>query len=78
MTYEEIIEAVEEGKTVNWSNRNYIVIKADQASWLGHAIRCISNGHMSAFIKRDGTLVDKEEKFFIGELLFENESKLKH
>jgi len=78
MTYEEIIKAVDEGKTVHWSNMNYIVVKADQ-SWGGYAIRCLSNGHMSALTYGNGIMAEKNpEKFFIGGLLFENESKLKH
>jgi hypothetical protein len=77
MGYEEISEAVDEGKTVHWASRNYIVIQSDMYVG-GYAIRCLSNQHMSALVKLDGSMIENEEQFFIGELLFEKKSEVKH
>lgn len=77
MTYDEIVEAVEEGKTVHWANRNYIVIQSSQY-FGGYAIRCLSNQHMSALVRLDGVMMEDEGQFFIGELLLGKESKEVH
>lgn len=77
MTYEEIAAAVNQGKTVHWSNRNYIVVQSSDYVG-GYAIRCLSNEHTAALIKLDGTMTEKEEQFFIGKLLFETQSKVEH
>lgn len=77
MNLEEIIVAVEEGKTVHWANRNYIVIRSSMYVG-GYSIRCLSNQHTSALVKLDGDLTEKEEEFFVSELLFASQSEVKH
>lgn len=65
MTLEEIKTAVDEGKTVNWSNGAYQVIKDTVGQWF---IRCTINGHCIGLTHRDGvTMNGKPESFFIAE-----------
>ena len=77
MSYDEISAAVDIGKTVHWSNRNYIVVQSS-SYFGGYAIRCLSNQHTAALIKLDGTMTEDEEQFFIGELMFEIQSTKVH
>lgn len=63
MTLEEIKKAVLEGKTVHWSNTNYVVVKDKLDQWL---INCPSNGHCIGLTWSDGkTLNGKEEDFYV-------------
>lgn len=64
MTLEEIKAAVESGKTVYWSNRNYMIIKDNLGRWL---IRCVLNGSCIALVWSDNyTLNGTPEEFFVG------------
>lgn len=69
MTLDEIIAAVEAGKTVCWSNGNYQVVPAGYYNPAGHKvydILCISNGHRTGLTWMDGkTMNGKEEDFYI-------------
>jgi hypothetical protein len=63
MTLEEIKKAVLEGKTVHWSNTNYVVVKDNLDQWL---INCPSNGYCIGLTWSDGkTLNGKEEDFYV-------------
>ena len=63
MTLEEIKQAVLEGKTVHWSNTNYVVVKDSLDQWL---INCPSNGYCIGLTWSDGkTLNGKEEDFYV-------------
>lgn len=65
MTLEEIKKAVDEGKTVFWSNTSYVVIphKKTPDTYL---IKFLGNGHMIGLTWADNvTLNGKEEDFFV-------------
>ncbi len=62
MTLQEIKDAVEAGKTVHWASEAYIVVKDDIGQWMVH---CPSTKAYWGLYRRDGTLTDKESKFFI-------------
>jgi len=65
MTLKDIKEAVEAGKTVNWSNSSYQVIKDDKGQFLiAH-----DNGSAIGLTHQDDvTLNGKESDFFINPL----------
>jgi hypothetical protein len=62
MTLEEIKQAIDDGKTVHWSNPGYVVVKDKLGQYL---IKCTSNEHCVGLTHQDGTLSDKPEKFFV-------------
>lgn len=68
MNLQEIKSAIDAGKTVNWSNDSYVVIKhfpryPDTPEYL---IKCLSNNHCIGLTWRDGvTMNGKEEQFYI-------------
>ena len=65
MTLEEIKQAIEDGKTVHWASKAYVVIKDSVPQYLIH---CVLNNNYIGLTWRDGvTLNGKEEEFFIGE-----------
>lgn len=64
MTKEEIIKAVDEGKTVCWVNDGYRVIK-DKA---GYLVTFIPNGSSIGLIRSNGTLNGEEDEFYIKEI----------
>lgn len=61
MTLEEIKDAIEEGKTVHWSNDGYTVVKDSSGQYL---IK-YRNGYCIGLTWRDGvTLKGKESDFY--------------
>jgi hypothetical protein len=63
MKLQEIKQAIEDGKTVNWSNSLYEVVKSKYGELL---IRCKNNDHCIGLTWQDGvTMNGKEEDFFI-------------
>jgi len=63
MNTNEIKAAVDQGKTVHWSNSNYVVIKDDRGEYL---IKSICNNHYIGLTWCDDmTLNGKESEFFI-------------
>jgi hypothetical protein len=65
MTLQEIKKAVNDGKTVHWSNSNYVVVKDNIGQWL---IKSIFNNHFIGLTHRDEkTMNGLEDQFFIGE-----------
>jgi hypothetical protein len=59
---EEIVEAVDAGKTVHWSSVNYVV----ENSAAGYMILSKTNNHRIGLTWMDGvTLNGKEEEFYI-------------
>jgi hypothetical protein len=63
MTLEEIKAAVEAGQTVHWASRCYIIVKDGIGQWMVH---CPDTKVYWGLCKGDGTLSDKEDKFFLG------------
>lgn len=62
MTLSQIKSAVDQGKTVYWSNKNYQVIKNKFGDYV---IRMKQNGHEIGLTWRDGvTMNGAEEDFF--------------
>jgi len=65
MTLEQIKKAVEDGKTVCWSNDSYEVVNDSIGQWL---IECQINGHCIGLTKLDEkTMNGEENEFFIKE-----------
>lgn len=63
MNLEQIKKAVEEGKTVHWANKAYVVIKDKVGQWF---INCVNNDSAIGLTWTDGkTLNGKEEDFFL-------------
>jgi hypothetical protein len=63
MELNQIKEAVESGKNVYWSNKNYKVIKDNIGQWL---IECQSNKHCIGLTWQDGkTMNGKPKDFFM-------------
>jgi hypothetical protein len=63
MNLAQIKTAIAEGKTVNWKNASYVVIKDNLGQYF---IRCDINQHHIGLTWLDGeTLNGKEEDFFI-------------
>jgi len=63
MKLQEIKQAIEDGKTVNWSNSLYEVVKSKYGKLL---IWCKHNDHYIGLTWKDGvTMNGKEEDFFI-------------
>lgn len=58
MTLQEIKQAIEQGKTVNWSSNYYEVIKDKNNDYL---IRCKGNGHCIGLTWRDGVTMNGNE-----------------
>lgn len=66
MTLEEIKSAVESGKKVYWSSKNYIIIKDSIGQWLVHSQ---FNNHYWGLTHMDGVTVNgKPEDFFVEEI----------
>lgn len=67
MNLKEIKTAIEDGKTVHWSNSEYVVIKHFPRSYQAeYLIKCLHNNHCIGLTWRDGkTLNGKEEQFYI-------------
>ena len=61
MTLQEIKQAIEQGKKVNWSNNLYEVIKDKNNEYLIH---CKGNGHCIGLTWRDGVTMNGNEKDF--------------
>jgi hypothetical protein len=62
MTVQEIKAAVDNGKTVHWSNDSYTVIKSNEE----YLIKCESNEHYIGLTWADGvTMNGKEKDFYI-------------
>ncbi len=61
MNLEQIKAAVENGKTVHWSNNNYRVIKDCVGQWL---IVCDSNKNCIGLTHQDEVTMNGEEKDF--------------
>jgi hypothetical protein len=58
-----ICGSVIQGKTVHWSNENYVVIRDDIGQWM---IQCVKNGHCIGLTWSDGsTLNGKEDDFYV-------------
>ena len=65
MTLTEIKSAVMAGKTVNWKQRNYVVLKDSIDQWL---IKCTDNDSCIGLTHRDGLTMNGEGKdFYISE-----------
>ena len=65
MTLTEIKSAVMAGKTVNWKQRNYVVLKDSIDQWL---IKCTDNDSCIGLTHRDGLTMNGEEAdFYISE-----------
>lgn len=65
MTLQQIKEAVNQGKTVHWSNKGYRVFKDNLDQWF---ILCDQNQYMIGLTWRDNvTLNGKPEQFFLAE-----------
>ena len=63
MDLQTICGSVVQGKTVHWSNENYVVIRDDIGQWM---IQCVKNGHCIGLTWSDGsTLNGKEEDFYV-------------
>jgi hypothetical protein len=63
MNAQEIKQAIEDGKTVKWSNDNYNVIKDSKNQYF---IKCVSNSHaIGLFWADEKTLNGKEQDFYI-------------
>lgn len=63
MTLNEIKQAVDNGKTVHWSNSAYSVVKDKNNNYLIH---CSLNNHCIGLTWRDGiTMNGKEKDFYI-------------
>lgn len=63
MNLTQIIQNLNAGHRVFWSNKNYEVI---EDSFGQYFIKCLSNGHCIGLTWRDGkTLNGKEEEFFV-------------
>ena len=63
MDLQTICGSVIQGKTVHWSNENYVVIRDDIGQWM---IQCVKNGHCIGLTWSDGsTLNGKEEDFYV-------------
>ena len=63
MKLEEIKKAVDEGKTVHWSNNSYKVVKNNRN---GEYFIAHTSGHLIGLTWADGvTLNAKEEQFYI-------------
>ena len=63
MNYEEIKQAVHEGKQVHWCNDGYIIVEKDGTFY----IKCLINNHMLPLIY-DGEMQEDEKDFFISEV----------
>lgn len=61
MSIEEISKAVDNGKTVCWSNNNYHVIDSKS----GYMIKCIPNGNCQYLTYPNGNLMEDPGEFFI-------------
>ena len=61
MTLSEITEAVDNGKTVCWSNSNYHVIDSKS----GYMIKCIPNDNCQYLTDINGNLQEDPKEFFI-------------
>ena len=65
MTLQEIKKAVDQGLTVHWSTKTYIVTQDQLGQWY---IECTLNNHNIGLTYVDGvTLTQKQEEFFIAE-----------
>jgi len=63
MTLEEIKQAIDDGKTVHWSNPSYVVVKDNLGEYL---IKCTSNDHCIGLTWADGVTVNgKPDQFFV-------------
>lgn len=67
MTLDQIKQAVQQGKTVHWSNESYIVVKDNHNQWL--IVYCASTkADAIGLTWRDGvTLNGKEDDFYVVE-----------
>jgi hypothetical protein len=64
MTFQEIKQAIADGKKVYWMNLGYEVIKDSLGEYL---VICLHNNNCVGLTSRDGTKVNgKEKDFFIG------------
>ena len=64
--YDEIKEAVSQGRPVHWATKAYRVVKDSLGQWL---IVCTFNDYCIGLTWRDGVTVNgKPEEFFIGDL----------
>lgn len=61
MTLQEIKQAIEQGKTVNWSSNYYEVIKVIKDKNNEYLIRCKGNGHCIGLTWRDGVTMNGNE-----------------
>lgn len=65
MTLQQIKQAISEGKTVNWSNSSYQVVKDNKDQYF---IVCKNNNYSIGLTWLDGvTLNGKEEQFYIAD-----------
>ena len=63
MTLEQIKQAIDDGKTVHWSNDLYTVIKDRLGQYL---IICTSNDHCIGLTWKDGvTMNGQPEQFYV-------------
>jgi hypothetical protein len=61
MTLEQIIEAVEAGKTVHYKNESYIIV----SHTIGYVIKYRPSGHLNSLRYADGTFPYNGNDFFI-------------
>ena len=69
MTLDEIVEAVDAGRTVCWSHDGYEVRRtSDKPGGLGMDVICLHNNHMIGLTWLDGVTVNGQpEDFYVKE-----------
>ena len=63
LSLSDIETAIYNGYTVYWKNRGYEVIKDKIGQYL---IKCTANSYCVGLTRRDGTLIEKPQDFFLG------------
>jgi hypothetical protein len=66
MTKEEVIQALESGKNVYWSNLGYQVMRYQYDDGTPqYLVKCLFNNTFVGLFNRQGELADNPEKYFV-------------